>query len=83
MERLGTGSAGGQFLDWGYRDMRNQGVLLKGVNATTTDLLDLCFMLLDHGRIMPYYFYVCDMIPGSEHWRTAIWEAMPVRGRGE
>src|SRR5262249_7771736 len=67
--------AAGQFLDWGYRDVRNQGVVLKGVNATTTDLLELCFTLLDHGRIMPYYFYVCDMIPGSEHWRTAIWEA--------
>ncbi len=71
--------AAGQFLDWGYRDVRNQGVLLKGVNATTTDLLELCFTLLDHGRIMPYYFYVCDMIPGSEHWRTAIWEAQDLQ----
>jgi lysine 2,3-aminomutase len=71
--------AAGQFLDWGYRDVRNQGVLLRGVNATTTDLLELCFTLLDHGRIMPYYFYVCDMIPGSEHWRTAIWEAQDLQ----
>ena len=25
-------------------------------------------------NILPYYFYMCDMIPHSEHWRTALWE---------
>ena len=35
------------------------------------EILDLCFMLLDHGKIMPYYFYQCDMIPNAEHWRLA------------
>ncbi len=24
---------------------------------------------------MPYYFYMCDMIPGSEHWRLSLAEA--------
>ncbi len=68
-----------KMLDMGYRDVRNQGVILKGTNATTNDLLELCFMLLDHGKIMPYYFYTCDMIPNSEHWRTALWETQELQ----
>ncbi|HXI20890.1 MAG TPA: hypothetical protein VNH46_07395, partial [Gemmatimonadales bacterium] len=43
-----------KLLEIGFRDVRNQGVLLRGVNATATDLLDLCFMLLDHAKILPY-----------------------------
>src|SRR3954453_19770435 len=62
-------------LDTGIRDGRNQGVLLRGVNATQQDLLDLCFALQDDAGILPYYFYMCDMIPGSEHWRVAVHEA--------
>ncbi|MDQ1666028.1 MAG: lysine 2,3-aminomutase, partial [Actinomycetota bacterium] len=62
-------------LEAGVRDVRNQGVLMHGVNATTTDLLDLCFALLDEAGIMPYYFYMCDMIPFSEHWRVSVGEA--------
>jgi lysine 2,3-aminomutase len=56
----------------GVRDVRNQGVLLAGVNTTTEDLLDLCFALLDGAGIMPYYFYMCDMIPNAEHWRVSV-----------
>jgi lysine 2,3-aminomutase len=70
-----VGRAVRHLLDMGYRDVRNQGVLLRGVNTTRRDLLELCFMLLDHAKVMPYYFYMCDMIPNSEHWRTAVWEA--------
>jgi len=66
-------------LDAGVRDVRNQGVLMRGVNATTDDLLDLCFALLDGAGIMPYYFYMCDMIPFSEHWRVALWEAQQLQ----
>jgi lysine 2,3-aminomutase len=69
----------GRLLDMGYRDVRNQGVLLRGVNDTPEKLLDLCFMLLDHAKVMPYYFYMCDMIPNSEHWRLAVWEAQELQ----
>ena len=64
-----------KLLEMGFRDVRNQGVLLRGVNDTPKDLLELCFTLLDHGKIMPYYFYMCDVIPNSEHWRLSIAEA--------
>ncbi|HZI95911.1 MAG TPA: lysine 2,3-aminomutase [Actinomycetales bacterium] len=59
-------------LDAGIRDVRNQGVLMRGVNDTTTELLDLCFALQDEASITPYYFYMCDMIPFSEHWRVSL-----------
>ncbi len=64
-----------KILEMGFRDVRNQGVLLRGVNSTAKDLLELCFSLLDFGKIMPYYFYQADMIPNSEHWRLSIAEA--------
>ena len=64
-----------RILDMGFRDVRNQGVLLRGVNNSAEALLDLCFTLLDHAGIMPYYFYLCDMIPNAEHWRLAVHEA--------
>jgi lysine 2,3-aminomutase len=62
-------------LDAGLRDVRNQGVLLDGVNADPHALLDLCFALLDGAQIMPYYFYMCDMIPFAEHWRVSVADA--------
>ena len=67
------------FLDAGFRDVRNQGVLLRGVNTTPEQILELCFMLLDHAKILPYYFYICDMIPNAEHWRTAVWEVQDLQ----
>jgi lysine 2,3-aminomutase len=66
-------------LDAGVRDVRNQGVLLRGVNDSSSGLLDLCFALLDGAQIMPYYFYMCDMIPASEHWRLSIAEAQALQ----
>ena len=62
-------------LETGVRDVRNQGVLMRGVNDSPAQLLDLCFTLLDGAGIMPYYFYMCDMIPFSEHWRVSVHEA--------
>lgn len=59
----------------GVRDVRNQGVLLDGVNADPHALLDLCFRLLDGAQILPYYLYMCDMIPASEHWRVSVADA--------
>jgi lysine 2,3-aminomutase len=66
-------------LDLGFRDVRNQGVLLRGVNTKAHALLDLCFTLLDRAHIMPYYFYMCDMIPNSEHWRISVYEAQKLQ----
>jgi lysine 2,3-aminomutase len=62
-------------LEAGVRDVRNQGVLMRGVNDTTAQLLDLCFSLTDGAMITPYYFYMCDMIPFAEHWRLSLAEA--------
>jgi KamA family protein len=66
-------------LETGIRDVRNQGVLLRGTNDSVTELLDLCFALLDDAKIMPYYFYMCDMIPSSEHWRLSLAEAQQLQ----
>src|SRR6185312_5066774 len=66
--------AAAAMLEAGVRDVRNQGVLLRGTNDSAAALLDLCFVLLDGAGIMPYYFYMCDMIPGSEHWRLTLAE---------
>jgi lysine 2,3-aminomutase len=66
-------------LDAGVRDVRNQGVLLNGVNATATQLLDLCFALQDGASITPYYFYMCDMIPSAEHWRVSLAQAQTLQ----
>jgi len=63
----------------GIRDVRNQGVLLRGVNNSPKALLDLCFALLDDAKIMPYYFYMCDMIPNAEHWRLGLGEAQQLQ----
>jgi lysine 2,3-aminomutase len=66
-------------LDVGVRDVRNQGVLLRGVNDSPGALLDLCFCLLDEAGVTPYYFYQCDMIPGAEHWRLTVREAQALQ----
>ncbi|HZC25652.1 MAG TPA: lysine 2,3-aminomutase, partial [Actinopolymorphaceae bacterium] len=63
----------------GIRDVRNQGVLMRGVNDSTGELLDLCFALLDGATITPYYFYMCDMIPFSEHWRVSVRQAQALQ----
>jgi lysine 2,3-aminomutase len=66
-------------LEVGVRDVRNQGVLMRGVNATTPDLLELCFALQGEASILPYYFYMCDMIPNSEHWRVSVAQAQQLQ----
>jgi len=66
-------------LHMGFRDVRNQGVILRGTNADATELLDLCFRLLDDAKVMPYYFYMCDMIPNAEHWRISVAEAQKLQ----
>ena len=66
-------------MEAGVRDVRNQGVLLRGVNDSAHALLDLCFALLDGGGPTPYYFYLCDIIPNSEHWRLSLAEAQTLQ----
>jgi lysine 2,3-aminomutase len=66
-------------LEAGVRDVRNQGVLMRGVNAEVDALLDLCFRLQDGAMITPYYFYMCDMIPFSEHWRVSLGQAQELQ----
>ncbi|MGJ7441632.1 KamA family radical SAM protein [Aquipuribacter sp. MA13-6] len=63
----------------GVRDVRNQGVLMRGVNDSPEALLDLCFGLQDEASITPYYFYMCDMIPAAEHWRTSLASAQDLQ----
>jgi lysine 2,3-aminomutase len=74
-----VGKAVRKILEMGFRDVRNQGVLLRGINSTQKDMLELCFMLLDHAKIMPYYFYMADMIPNSEHWRLSVAEGLKLQ----
>ncbi len=66
-------------LEAGVRDVRNQGVLMRGVNDSSAQLLDLCFALQDEAGITPYYFYMTDMIPFSEHWRLSLREAQKLQ----
>jgi lysine 2,3-aminomutase len=63
----------------GVRDVRNQGVLMRGVNDSVDGLLDLSFALQDGATITPYYFYMCDMIPFSEHWRVSLARAQELQ----
>ncbi|MVA75849.1 lysine 2,3-aminomutase [Auraticoccus sp. F435] len=71
--------AAGAVLDAGVRDVRNQGVLMAGVNDSPAQLLDLCFALLDGAAVTPYYFYLCDMIPFAEHWRVPVGRAQELQ----
>jgi lysine 2,3-aminomutase len=66
-------------LEAGVRDVRNQGVLLRGVNDSVPALLDLSFALLDEAMITPYYLYMCDLIPASEHWRVSLAQAQELQ----
>jgi lysine 2,3-aminomutase len=63
----------------GIHDLRNQGVLLRGVNDDAASLLALSAALRDGARITPYYLYMCDMIPNAEHWRTPLWQAQELQ----
>ncbi|MGZ4316694.1 MAG: KamA family radical SAM protein [Gaiellaceae bacterium] len=63
----------------GVQHVRNQGVILRGVNDSLEDLLDVSFALLDQAQITPYYFYMCDMIPYSEHWRVSLARAQELQ----
>lgn len=54
--------------------VRNQTVLLRGVNDDAQILRDL-IKKLGRVNIHPYYAYLCDMVKGTEHFRLALHEA--------
>jgi lysine 2,3-aminomutase len=54
--------------------VRNQTVLLRGVNDDAATLRDL-IKRLGRVNIHPYYAYLCDMVKGTEHFRLSIHEA--------
>ena len=67
-----VGDAAQMVLDSGFRDVRNQGVLLRGVNTTAERAArSVLHAARPRRRSCPYYFYMCDMIPNAEHWRTS------------
>lgn len=49
----------------------SQTVLLKGINDNVKTMTKLCHELLK-ARVRPYYLYQCDIVPGSEHFRTPV-----------
>lgn len=49
----------------------SQTVLLKGINDNVETMTKLCHKLLQ-ARVKPYYLYQCDLVPGSEHFRTSV-----------
>jgi len=53
--------------------VRNQAVLLRGINDDSQTLIELARKL---GRlnIQPYYVYACDMVKNTEHFRVPISE---------
>jgi lysine 2,3-aminomutase len=51
--------------------VRNQAVLLRGVNNDPATLIDLT-KKLGRVNIQPYYVYSCDMVMGTEHFRVSI-----------
>lgn len=51
--------------------VRNQAVLLKGVNDDFNTMKSL-ILGLGNMHIQPYYIYMCDQVYGMEHFRTPL-----------
>jgi lysine 2,3-aminomutase len=51
--------------------VRNQAVLLRGVNDDAATLKSL-IKRLSRVNIHPYYVYLCDMVKGTEHFRVPL-----------
>lgn len=51
--------------------VRNQSVLIKGVNDTPESMIEL-IRKLSYMNVQPYYVYQHDMVPGTEDMRTSI-----------
>jgi lysine 2,3-aminomutase len=55
--------------------VRNQAVMQEGVNSDA-DVMILMNRKLSFINIQPYYVYIHDMVPGCEHLRTTVAEAV-------
>lgn len=60
--------------------VRNQAVLQTGVNEDQ-DIMIRMNKKLSYMNIQPYYVYVHDMVPGCEHLRTTLGEAVELEKR--
>ncbi len=49
----------------------NQSVLLRGVNDTPEEQMELVHKLVMN-RVRPYYLYQCDLVQGAGHFRTPV-----------
>jgi lysine 2,3-aminomutase len=62
----------------------NQAVLLKGINDSPEDMLNLCRSLIKN-RVRPYYIFHAHMIAGTEHLRVPVNKGLEImtflRGR--
>jgi lysine 2,3-aminomutase len=55
----------------------SQTVLLKGVNDSPEVMKELMQKLLQI-RVKPYYLYLCDLVKGTEHFRTTVEKALEI-----
>jgi len=55
----------------------SQTVLLKGINDSVEVMRELVHLLLQM-RVRPYYLYQCDLIYGSEHFRTPVEKGLEI-----
>jgi lysine 2,3-aminomutase len=57
--------------------VRNQSVLIRGVNDTVEDMT-LLVKRLGHVNVQPYYVYQHDLVPRSEDMRTTVQTALDI-----
>lgn len=55
----------------------SQTVLLKGINDDPEVMRELMWKLLEN-RVRPYYIFQCDLVYGTEHFRTPLCKAQEI-----
>lgn len=55
----------------------SQTVLLKGINDDPEVMRELMWKLLEN-RVRPYYIFQCDLVYGTEHFRTPLHKAQEI-----
>ncbi|KAK7951871.1 l-lysine -aminomutase [Apiospora aurea] len=61
--------------------VRNQSVLLHGINDNAQTISKLIRALAEDLRISPYYVYQCDMVKKVEHLRTPLQTIMDIEAK--